>query len=235
MLKLLDFFKAHPFAQYIGIFILGVAIGALFYPSKRIEEKTKATYEQQISQIKDAHSKELQKTQQEYQSQIDSLKQKKVETEQKLVELNQQVVQLKTHQKSSYYKIVHPDGTIEIKRSAESDTDESQKVIQQVQQEFTQKLDEQQKTLTTVYEKRVSDLQKQFDSKEQDYQKQIQTLETSKVIEINKRNYDLEIGALTDQDIYLHASTALFGPFFIGVHSQIGPSPAIGAGLGLRF
>lgn len=221
--------------QLVLTLLLGMVIGALFYPTKHIEEKLKTKYEAEELTLKEEHTKEVQTVTTNFQQQVDSLSKQKLEVEQQAISLRSQVTELKKHQKKTYYKIVHPDGTIELKVESESDSDENSNVVDQVQTEFKQKLEEETTKLETTYNQQISKLQMDFDSKESDYKKQIQTLEQSKVVDINKRDYNMEVGVLTNRDFYLHASTTLLGPIIIGAHSEAGPSSSIGAGLGLKF
>lgn len=222
-------------AQFGLVFFAGLLLGALFYPTKHIETKTKQTYEQQISQIKDQHLKEVQSLQETIDKQSKEKTTLTQTYDQKVASLTTQVSTLQSKKKTTYYKIVKPDGTVIVKKASEDQTDESSDVVTQVQQEYQQKLTELQTKLSTEHDQKVQDLQKQWDSKEQDYQKTIATLEQSKVVDINKKSFGLGLGALTNGDYFLQGTADLIGPIYIGAQVQAGASSALGALVGLHF
>lgn len=226
--------------QFVLVLLLGVAIGALFYPTKRIEERERQKHELETKTLNETHSKELSqvrdtldKTTQEFKSQLS-------ESEKKITKLTTENSTLKSSQKTAYYKLVKPDGTIEIKKFSETQVDESKQVITSIQEEFKQKVASIETKWETVHKERVEKLQKEFSSKEESYKHQIDELEKSKVVDINKKSFGAEVGVLTNLNYYGHVTYDVFGPFFLGLHAQFGltptaPSAAGGAGIGLRF
>jgi len=237
--KIKDVVMASKPLQFLLLFILGVGVGAFFYPTKHIEETVSKKYEQILEQEKEQHATETKTLQENMTKQEESFKQTTTELQSKVSTLSVQVTQLKSKQKTSYYKIVKPDGTVEIKKYSESDVDESTKVITQIQQEFNEKISSIETKWETIHKQRVEQLQSEFDSKEKSYQQTIATLESKKVEDINPKKAGLEVGVNSNKNVYLHPSYDLFGPLFIGVNVEGNPSTGGnfggGAGLGIKF
>jgi uncharacterized membrane-anchored protein YhcB (DUF1043 family) len=227
----------NQYVRYFLILFVGVTIGALFYPTKRIEEKITQKYEQQISSIKEQHSKETKELTDKFELTVKTEKTKVEESERKISKLTSEVKNLQSKQKISTYKIVKPDGTIEERTFTETDVNESTKVITKVQEEFKNKITQIENTYAKVHRERVENLKKEFDSKEQQYQKTISELQKSKTVSVNEKSFGLEVGVLSNKDYYGHATMDLWGPVFVGVHGQMGQNNnnALGAGLGIRF
>ena len=222
--------------RYVLVLLLGVTIGAIFYPTKKIEEKITQKYEQQITKLKEEHSKEMASTKEEYQSQAKVTLTKLEETEKKIQTLIVQVRDLKTKMKTAKYKIIRPDGTIEEKEFTESESEESTKVITQIQEEFKTKVSQIEEKWSEIHKQRVIELTKEFDKKESEYQHTIASLEKTKTVSINEKKFGIEAGYLSNKDYYGHATMDLWGPIFIGVHGEMGSNDnKLGAGIGLRF
>lgn len=220
------------------ILVVGITIGVIFYPSKRIEEKLSTTHQEEIVKLKEQHSKEVQKLSQELDVQVKENKELHITTEKKINSLTSQVSELKSKQKVSTYKLVKPDGTIEERTFSESEVDQSTKTVTKIQEEFKQKVDSIESKWSKIHEQRVSELKKEFDSKEQEYKKQIDTLEKSRVVTTNEKKFGVEIGVKTNKDYYGHATMDVWGPTFIGVHgdyNEENKNTQLGVGLGLRF
>lgn len=219
--------------------VVGVTVGVIFYPSKKIEERTSQKYEQQISSLKESHSKETQNLKETIDNEQQQSKLYKAETERKITSLTSQVSDLKSKQKIATYKLVKPDGTIEERTFTETDIDSSTRTITRIQDEFKQKVESIEQKWSKVHEERVAAIKKNFDSKEQAYQKTISSLETSKITTINEKRFGLEAGITNEKNYYGHATMDVWGPTFIGVHGQVGANGNnannMGIGLGLRF
>lgn len=222
--------------RYLGILILGVTVGALFYPTSRIEEKLTKKYEQEILSLKETHAKETQELNEKYLTKVEENFNLKIETEKKLSVLALEIRDLKSKQKTAYYKLVKPDGTIEIKKFSETEVTESSKVIVQIQEEFKQKIDQIEIKWSEIHKERVSKIQKDFNNKESEYQKTIAQLQFSKTTTTNEKRFGLEIGLLTDKSYYAHSTMDLWGPLYLGVQGQMNDKQKeIGLGIGLRF
>ena len=222
--------------RLVGVLLIGITIGVVFYPSKRIEEKSTSKYEQEIASIKEVHSKELKEVNDKYSSSLLENKELHVQSEKKISSLTTEVKNLQSKQKTSYYKIVKPDGTVEIKKFSESEVSESSSVITQIQQEFKNKIDQIDTKYATIHKERVEKIQKDYQSKEQEYQKTIAELTKSKVTTTNEKRFGIEAGMNQDKDYYGHATADLWGPVFLGIHGEIKKDDSkLGAGIGIRF
>jgi hypothetical protein len=226
---------ANPVVRYTLILLLGIGIGAVFYPTKHIEERERQKHELEMKKVLDEHAEQVKSLHQTIDAEVKHNLTLTKQYESKIHSLTSEIHDLKSKTKTSYYKIVRPDGTVEIKKFSESEVSESTKVITEIQQEFTEKVTSIEKKWETIHTKRVEELKTKFDSKLQEYQKQIDELEKSKVVDVNPKKFGLEAGMMTSGSYYGHVNADLFGPIFVGAHAQLGLAPAAGLGLGLRF
>lgn len=234
-------FKALWEKQWVkmtAMLLLGVTIGALFYPTKTIEEKVSQKYEEKIQSLKEQHESQFSKMELDYLEMIKTVVQKKEEVEKKVTKLQEEVKTLQSKQKTAYYKLIKPDGTIEIKKFTESEVNESTKVVTQIQEEFKTKIEQIETKWSQIHQTRVEELKKDFDSKESLYKQTIASLEKSKKVTINEKRFGLEAGFLSNNRYYGHATMDLWGPFFFGLHGELSRQyndGNLGAGLGIRF
>ena len=233
--KLKDLMANSILLQGMTILLIGVAIGAIFYPTKHIEETLTKKHQEEITILKEQHQKEIDKEHESYLEVSNQFHSYHDESEKKISSLTTQVTLLQSHQKTSYYKVVRPDGTIEIKKFSETDVSESTKVVTQIQEEFKQKIDSIEQKWSTIHKERIAEIQKEFDAKEQDYKKTIDEMKQTKVVDINKKSFGIEIGALITKDYYAHIAYDIFGPFFIGAQAQFGSDNTGGLGIGLHL
>jgi hypothetical protein len=233
--------KDNKVVQLLLTLCVGIVIGVVVYPTKSIREEERSTYQQQLSKLTEQHSAELSSTKQDLRKKEIELKEFKQDTEKKMVKLTQQVSDLKSKQKTAYYKVIKPDGTIEIKKFSESEVTESTQVVSQIQEEFKEKITSLEKRWSEIHEKRVSDIKKEFDSKESQYQLTIAKLEKEKKVDINPKRFGLELGYTTLSRYYVHTTADVVGPLFLGLHGDIDSSlsinqgGALGLGVGIRF
>jgi hypothetical protein len=232
----------NEYVRGVLVLLVGITIGALFYPTKKVEEKTSQKYEQEIKSLKEQHSQEISKVTEQRDALVQSAKEFHLESDRKITTLASQVSQLKSKQKISTYKLVKPDGTIEERSFTENDIDQSSKAVTSIQDEFKQKIDAIETKWSQIHATRVAELQKQFDSKEQAYQNTIASLEKTKTTTVNAKQFGIEAGIMSDKDYYAHANADLWGPIFVGLQVEIKPPSAdehadnrVGAGIGMRF
>lgn len=224
--------------RLVGVLLIGITIGVLFYPSKRIEEKMTAKHQEEISVLKEVHTKETKDLNEKYSASQQENKSLKVESERKISKLSEEVKTLKAKTKTSTYKLVKPDGTIEERTFSESEIDQSSRVVTQIQEEFKTKIEQIESRYAAIHTERVVAIKKEFDSKESEYKKTIDELTKSKTVTINEKKFGIEAGITNEKNYYGHATMDIWGPTFIGVHGQVGPnnnSNNLGIGLGLRF
>jgi len=225
-------------ARYVLTLVAGVAIGAITYPTKDIEERLTKKYSQEISVLKETHSKELIQVKETMDATISNYNKTIAESEKKVTLLTSENKTLRSKKKTSYYKIIKPDGTIEIKKFSESEDSESSQVITQIQEEQKQKLIAIEIKYEEIHKKRIEEIKKDFDTKESSYKKTIEELESSKTISINKKKFGAEVGANTEKQYYVHGTGTLFGPVFVGIHGEANKEmdkKSIGLGVGINF
>lgn len=233
--KLKDFIANHQWAQFVLVFVVGVGVGALFYPTKHIEERVKQKYEEQSAKVAEEHKKEIASIQESFDKQIQSYKSVVAEKESKLNQLTVQISNLKKSQKTTYYKIIKPDGTVEVRKTSDSESEESTQIVTQIQQEFKEKVASIENKWETLHKQRVSEIKTEYSKKEEEYKKKISTLESEKIVDINPKKYGIEGGITTQRSTYLHVNADVFGPFFVGAHASTGNENSLGAGIGFRF
>lgn len=233
--KIKQIVKESKTLQLLLSIVVGIVIGATFYPTKHIETKIKQQYEEELSNIKDQHLKEMSDQKIKLENEKEQYRIYRISTEDKISKLTTQIVHLKSRKITNYYKIIHPDGTVEVKASSETDTEETNKIVTKIKEEFKQKIEETEKKWEKVYKERLTIVKKEFDSKEQEYVKKINELSQVKVEDINKKTSSLEVGALLGGSYYGHTTHDIFGPFFIGAQAQLGASNNVGLGIGFRF
>jgi hypothetical protein len=149
-----------PVYKHIALFFVGAIVGTILYPTKTIEEKLSKKHQQEIVSLKEAHAKEYKKLEEVSIKTNQEYDRYKKETDIKLSKQTEEVKDLKKKQKTSYYKIVKPDGTIEIKKFSESETSESSRIIQEIKQEFKLKIDSIEEKWEKIHKSRVEDLYK---------------------------------------------------------------------------
>lgn len=229
-------FLKNEYVRYVLILLIGITVGVLFYPSKRIEEKLSLKYEQEISSLKESHSKEISSLTENYNASLKKTKELHTESEKKVSKLSEEVRTLQSKQKTAYFKLIKPDGTVEIKRFTENEVNESTKVISKIQEEFKTKVDQIETKWSEIHKEKVTKIQKEFESKEANYKKTIEDLQKSKITSINEKSHSIEFGVQSDKSYYGGVSMDVWGPFSLGVSSTIGSTPAVlGIGLGLKF
>jgi hypothetical protein len=237
-----NFINNNPWAKNVMFLVIGVAIGAIFYPTKRIEEKVKSHYEQLMTQQAETYKTTIAS----YQEKLDKVTQEKqqleIETHRKITSLTIQIRDLKSKTKESYYKIVRPDGTIEIKKFKESEINESTQVISSIREEFDTKIKQINEKYEKIHRERVEAIRDEFLSRESSYKKTIADLEKSKVTEVNKKTFGVDAGILSNKNYYGHLSADLFGPVYVALPMLYNPdinsqSDKLvgGLGIGIRF
>jgi hypothetical protein len=241
MNKLITYIKNNKWVSYGVTLFVGVCVGALFYPSKTIIKEVKVEDITRITKLE----KELTNTKKQYEEKLfqeqTENRQREETLTKKITSLDTEIRVLKSKVKTSYYKLVKPDGTIEERKFTESEVDESTKVIKSIQEEFIYKITEIENRWMSIHRDRVLQLQVEHKKETDSYKEQIKKMEEYEKVEINKRSTQFEIGLLSNKNYYLHVTRDLFSPVFIGVHTQTNfgllanPEFAVGGGVGMRW
>lgn len=228
----------NPLIRYALILVLGVAIGAIFYPTKHIEREIEQKYQSKIQRIKE----ETKLREIIFKDAIDkqialSIKIEK-ESNEKISSLKIENNSLKQKVKERKLKIVKPDGTVVEESFRESETEAVSRIITDVRQEFNTKVKSIENKWKKVHEKRVTDIKEKYENKLEEKQKIIAEYKKKESIKVNPRSFGLAAGVMSDNHIYTNISYDIFGPLFLNVqmeYSKNFENNAGGIGLGLRF
>lgn len=222
--------------RYVIVLLVGITVGAVFYPTKKVTETLTKKYEQQIQTLNEVHSQELQTSKSELDKVTSESKTEQEQSQAKISQLTTQVHDLQSSKKTTYYKIIHPDGTVEVRETTDAESTESDTVATQIQAEYQQKLDTATQQLEKTHQDQITSLTNDFNSKAQSYEQTISSLQKTKTVETNPKTTSIEAGVMNDKDYYIHATHDLWGPVFLGVQGELGSGgDRIGAGLGIRF
>jgi len=227
----------NKYVQWVLILATGIAIGAIFYPTKTIREEEQQKYERQLSLVQEQHEKTLSKEKEKFKSELNLVKTKLEETSRSIEVLKEENYQLKQKVEEGTLKIVKPDGTIVEKTYKKTETEEISKVTTQIRDEFNRKVKSIESKWVKIHKERVSKIKKEFDLEIEKKEKEIFELKKKKVVEVNKRNFGISAGFLSNKNYYTGIDYTIFGPVFIDLHTQSNFEDefSIGAGIGIRF
>lgn len=223
MEKLQELLKQKWF-QLTATLLIGVTVGAVFYPNTKTEERVRTKIQEEYSlkekEIDEKHQKELSKLTQELSESEKSHKDYEKTSSSKIHTLTTENTQLKQSSKKTKYKLVKPDGTIVEREVEESSSDSTKNVVTEVQKEFNEKVKSIEDKWKTIHEQRVAVIQKEFDEKLQKTKEEQKsttiTVDKQKTTESNPKKLRPEIGVTTSKNIYLHGTYSLWGPVFLG-------------------
>ena len=208
--------------------IMGVIIGAIFYPTKTIIEretfKLKEAYELKIAELQKTHTEEIAKLNEKVIFEEKNRKSIELETSRKIELLTQENKSLKQSSKKQKFKLVKPDGTIIEKEMEQSNSEEVSSVVVSIKKEFNEKVKSIEDKWKKIHEERIVELKKKFDQdieKTKSEQKVVEKIiEKEKIVEVNKKKLRPELGISYDKDKtmlgYFHLSYPISGPIFIG-------------------
>lgn len=237
MKTIINFFKKNKIAQFVLIFFIGMLIGVLFYPSRHIEEMLREEYREEINRITEENEKVVKELNEKINLEKQEYSNYKEESTQTISKLKTEIKDLQSKTKETYYKIVRPDGTIEIKKYTESEINQTTQVVIEIREEFDRKVEEISERWKKIHEERVEILTKDFEKRSNEYKERIASLEKQKTVIINPKKVGVEVGFLSSGLYYGHVNFDAFGPIFLGVHTQTNfrDDYAVGAGIGVRF
>lgn len=228
----------NPIIRYTGILLIGIAIGAIFYPSKTITKTERRTYEQKITKLQ-TEKKDIEL---EYSMRLlkenQTHNEYKHQTTSKLHSLKQENFKLKSKITEKRFKIIKPDGTIEERFFKESETDVVSSVITSIKSEFTSKVASIEKKWQKVHIDRVTKIKEKYEKQIKEKEHTIATLTKTEKTEINKRNFGVSVGMTTEKNYFSSITKDLFGPLFIDIHvgaDKDFSDQELGVGLGIKF
>jgi hypothetical protein len=223
--------------RYTLILVAGIAIGAIFYPSKSITREEQRKYEREIEKLK--IQKEV--TEKIFEKKLDeeskSHKKYKEETEKKVSVLREENYKLKQKVSEKKFRIVKPDGTIIEKWFKDSEIEQTSSIVTNIKLEFNRKVKSIENKWKKVHEERVVKIKEEFDQKIKEKDHIIASLKKKETIKINERKFGVAVGRMSDEDYYTNISYDIAGPLFLNmqVESNFDNSSAVGFGIGLRF
>ena len=224
------------YVQLALTFVAGLVIGALFYPSRTIVKEVKIEDTTRIEKLQ--HEKDSMEL--NHKEQINAMQEAMRNTQheytQQIDKLTSQIRTLKSKSKTSYYKIVKPDGTVEIRKETSNDTEESEQLAQTYKQQYEEKLKEVETKWQTISEQKVEQVKQVYEEKIKSLEIEHHDEDRYSKEEINKRSTGFEVGYLSSKNYCLHVDRDVFGPVYFGVHGEMGPAgSAAGAGFGMRW
>ena len=224
----------------VGAFILGGFLGYTFFPTKSIEKEFKEEYQSKLTEIKEIHSKEIEKITEDKLKQEKSHVEYTKETSARIDSLTTVNTELRKKVKKRKFKLVKPDGTVIEKEWEESDTQQSTKIVTKIRKEFDTKVKSIETRWKTVHTRRVKSLKKEYEEKIEKIKSEKKTTEKKETIKINEKSLRPEIGFTSDKDIYVHTTYPLWGPIIVGAGGSYDPFEDnelgdVRVGLGLEF
>lgn len=231
-MKLLD--KA--WARYIIILLVGIAVGAIFYPSKEVSIEEKLRLESEITKLK----KEKKEIKIDYENKLaikeQISKEYKKDSESKLSSLRQENTVLKQKAKEKTLKIIKPDGTIVEETIKEYQTEIISKVVTEIKQEFKEKIQLIENKWKKIHEQRVTKIRDNYVYQLEEKDKKIRQYELNKVVKINQRKFGISLGYLGNNEYFSSVQYDMFGPMFLDLHlGGNNNNTRAGIGIGVRF
>ena len=228
----------NQFVRYALILLIGIGIGAIFYPSKTITKEEVYTMEQKIERL-ETEKREETKVMKALLD-ISEFKSKliKEESEKKVESLKEENFKLKHKVSEKRFKIVRPDGTIEEKWFKESETDVVSSVVTKIKSEFTRKVQSIENKWRKIHEQRISKIKQTYEKKIAERSVRQVRKVTKEKTEINKRSFGMSLGLTSQKDIFSSVIYDVYGPFFLDLHLESDrefEDKEIGLGIGLRF
>ena len=234
MKKLLN----NQYAIPIIALLAGMAIGAIFYPSKSITREETAKYEAIITKLQNEKRDIEFKSQTDLFTKSQEYSEKRSEYQQKISSLTIENTTLKQKTKETMIKIVKPDGTITEKSYKESDTEVVSQIVTDIKQEFNEKVVSIENKWKDIHEQRVVAIKDNYEKKLSEKQHIIDEYSKKETIEINKRNFGVSLGYTTYDKYFSSISYDVYGPFFLDLHLESNSTfndSGAGVGIGIRF
>ncbi len=231
----LNYLKNSAWLRYVLVLVAGIAIGAIFYPTKRIEERLETKHREEISKITEKFKSEISSLNKE-------LNETKSSKDEMVKQLNASITSLKTLLSESetrvhreYTKIIRVDGSVEIREITDAHSREVKAATEAVAAQWQEKLEQ----TKTSYEAKIEKISEEnkliLAQKETEYKASLDVLSKTKVTTINEKRFGIEAGILTTKQLYGHGTVGLWGPVTVGVHIQGPALPAVGVGVGFKF
>lgn len=225
------------YVQLVSCFAIGAAVGVIFYPQSRTEERMKLAYENKETELRASHRLELTQAAEDISKEEATHKEYREETSKKLDKLTVENSTLKQSMKKQKLKIVRPDGTIIEKEVEESNSESTKTVITEIREEFDRKVSSIENKWKKIHEERISSIKKEFDEKLEKAKSENKVVEKEKIVEKNSKKLRTELGYTSKKDYYNHNSYTLWGPVFMGagLSGTEKDLKEVHAGIGIEF
>lgn len=224
--------------RYVVILLIGMGIGAVFYPSKSTVSEDIYKYKEEISRLE----QEKVNIQKEY---VDLFNRSEKENKEyrerathQIISLRAENYKLKSKVKESKFKLVKPDGTIEERWFKESETDVVSSVVTKIRSEFDQKIVSIENKWKKVHEQRTQKIRSDYEKKIAEFKSKESSTISKKKVDTNKRSFGLSLGITSEKDYFSSATYDIYGPFFLDLHlgsDRQFQDKEVGIGLGIRF
>ena len=228
----------NKYTQLVLTLLIGIGIGAIFYPSKTITKEEMYKFEQKIERLETEkknltsfYEKQINKEEREH-------KEFKEEITKKTESLREENFQLKQKVSEKRFKIVRPDGTVEEKWFKDSETDVVSSTVTKIKSEFTRKVTEIENKWKSIHEKRISKIRETYERKIAESKNERVEIVKKKKVQINKKSFGLSLGYTSDQKYFSSIMYDVYGPFFLDLHldaNQNLTEKTGGIGIGMRF
>lgn len=203
--------------------LLGVGIGVVFYPSKKIKEsfekEISLQYEKKISILKNEHKEREESLQDRLSQEESSRKEYEKESTKKIDTLKSENKRLSESSKRKWFKLIKPDGTVIEKEYEENNREEVVSVITEIKEEFNEKIKSTEEKWKKTFKERLVKIKDKFDLKESkmisDHKKEIEKVKSEKMVSINEKKMRIHGGYTTDKDVRAGMGYSLWGPISI--------------------
>ena len=223
----------------IGIaLVIGVAIGAIFYPSKEIEESERHRDEQRIEKEIN-YSRKIQSEKEERVREVQgSYFKMEEELNAKIQKQTTEISHLKVRVSERTFKLIKPDGTIEERTFRDSELSKDTTIVTTIQQEYTRKIKQTEDRYKKVYTEKLEKVKEAVIEKFKEKDLIIATLEKKRSIKINPGKTRIGVGVTNEQDYYGIVERDIFGPIFIHGLFEVNTENKDqkgGIGIGIKF
>lgn len=235
--KVLQVIRSDGFGKVV-LLCVGVAIGAIFYPSKEIEEKERQRYEERIEK-EVQYSRDLTKKYEERitETQGAYFKMEK-ELNAKIQKQTTEISKLKMRMSERTFKLVKPDGTIEERTFKESELSQDTQIVTTIREEYVTKVKQTEERYKKVYSERLQEIKEKVAQKLKQKDERIAELERSKKVKVNPGKTRIGVGMTNEKDYYGIVERDIFGPVFIHGLFEVNPENKDqkgGLGIGIKF
>jgi len=130
----------NKYIQWILILLIGIGIGAIFYPTKTIREEEQQKYERELQKVTEQHQTEIKQITEKHNTELAVVKTQLEEINRTVNILREENYHLMQKVEEGTLRIVKPDGTIVEKTYKKTETEQITKITTEIQDEFNRKV-----------------------------------------------------------------------------------------------